>query len=76
MMRLYLLGHGETLASALRPEVERGAADDEVVSVVRPHPEDDYLELNVPDAAALRAALLALSHHIRDTRSRLPPHAH
>ena len=74
-MRLYLLRHDETLASALRPELERLAAEraHAFVAWTRPHPHDDFLEVEVPDEAMLRTALLSVMEHIRDTRRHLPP---
>ena len=65
---VYIRGEVHTLASALRPELERANPND-FVSVTQPHPMDDFTEVYAPTRAAVRDALLAVRGHIATARN-------
>lgn len=70
MPTFYFHGERHTLASALRPALEQACPDD-FVACTLVHPLDEYLEVEAPSEAAVRAALLAVREQIAATRAAL-----
>lgn len=71
MPTFYLRDERHTLASALRPELERAAGPDDFVACTLVHPLDGHLEVEAPSAAAVRTALLAVKARIAHARQEL-----
>lgn len=67
MVSFYFAGETHTLASALRPLLER-AHPEEYVACTHQHPLDDFVRVDAPDAHALRTALLSLKEQIASAR--------
>lgn len=70
MPAFYLPAESHTLASALRVVLEE-AHPDAFVACTKPHPLDDFLQVDAPSEAALRAALLVIRDRIASTRAAL-----
>lgn len=69
MPTFYLRDERHTLASALRPELERACGEEDAfVACTLVHPLDGHLEVEAPSEADVRAALLAVKARIAAAR--------
>jgi DNA-directed RNA polymerase subunit L len=68
MPSFYLSEESHTLASALRGELEALVGTEDFVACTLVHPLDDFLVVDAPSEAIVRAALLAVKERVAAAR--------